>query len=312
MRPTTCARTLAPAVALAMALFAGDLALAQAPQTARKPRIVVSTTQIADFTRNIVGDDAEVHCILAPGADPHMYETRPSDAALAATADLLIQNGLNLEGRTWMANLARNAGKPLIAATDGIKPLELDEDGHSVPDPHAWFSVTNAAQYVRNIRDAVSRIDPPNAPRYAARAELYLAQLRALDQWIRKQVATIPPDRRLLVTSHDAFGYFCNDYGFRHASPVGWSTGDEIGGGATAARRKQVTNQIREMGIRAVFIETSVDSKLIEQIAREAGVKVAGELYSDSMGPAGSAGETYIGMMRENVLRIVAGLNDAR
>ncbi|MCA1960150.1 MAG: zinc ABC transporter substrate-binding protein [Desulfomonile sp.] len=279
------------------------------PQSsARKPIIVCSTTQVADFTRQVVGDACEVRCILAPGADPHTHMPTPGDAKLALSADLCLQNGLHLEGKNWMATLAKDAGKPLATCTDGIKPIELEAEGQKIADPHAWFSPRHAAIYVNNIVKAVSALDPSKAEDFRARAKLYLQQLRVLDSWIREQFNVIPPEQRVLVTSHDAFNYFSKEFGFQHRSPVGWSTGAEVGAGVTPERRKQVIDSIKSFGVKAVFVETSVNPKLVREIAREAGVKVGGALYSDSMGEAGTAGDTYIGMMRENVLMIIDAL----
>jgi manganese/iron transport system substrate-binding protein len=129
-----------------------------------------------------------------------------------------------------------------------------------------------------------------------------------LDVWIREQFNLIPPDRRILVTSHDAFNYFAAEFGFKNVAPVGWSTGSEMGAGMTPARFKQVGDSIKGAGVKAVFVETSVNPKLVREVAKEAGVKVGGELYSDSMGAAGTAGQTYIDMMRENVITIVDAL----
>jgi len=274
----------------------------------RKPIILCSTTQLADFTRQIVGDRCEVLCILAPGADPHTYMPTPRDAQMALRADLCIENGLHLEGKDWMATLAKDAGKPIITATEGIRPIELRAEGVTVNDPHAWFSPKNAAIYVNNIVRAVSKLDPSGKDQYQARAKLYLQQLRVLDSWVKEQFSAIPPDQRILVTSHDAFNYFAQDYGFRNEAPVGWSTGSEVGAGMTPERFKQVVDSIKNFGVKAVFVETSVNPKLVREIAREAGVNVGGELYSDSMGAAGTAGETYIGMIRENVITIVNAL----
>jgi manganese/iron transport system substrate-binding protein len=274
--------------------------------------VACSTTQVADFARQVVGDQFEVRCVLAPGQDPHLYEVTPNDVALVRDAELLLANGLHLEGHDWIFKLGQDVGKRVVSCTDGIKPLqiELTREGQavSVPDPHAWFTPQNAAVYVRNILGAVSQLDPAHAEAYQARAELYLAQLRNLDAWIVKQCNAIPRDRRILVTSHDAFGYFCQQYGFRAAAPAGWSTGQEVGGGITYGRRKAAVDSIREFGVKAIFVETSVNPKLIREIRAETGVAIGGALYSDSMGPAGSAGETYLGMMRENVLTIVQAL----
>jgi len=270
--------------------------------------IVCSTTQVADFARQVAGDRARVQGILAPGEDPHTYMPKPADARLVAGADLCLQNGLNLEGKNWMATLARDAGKPVVNCTDGVRLLELDEEGQAVPDPHAWFSPRNAAVYVRNILAALSELDPAGEAEYRARSALYLQQLRVLDAWIRQQFNAIPPAGRILVTSHDAFNYFAEEYGFENRAPVGWSTGRDIGGGMSPERRKAVIASIRESGVRAIFVETSVNPKLLREIAREAGVIIGGELYSDSMGSRDSAGETYLGMMRENTLTIIQAL----
>jgi manganese/iron transport system substrate-binding protein len=269
---------------------------------------VCSTTQVADFTWQVVGDRWEVHCILAPGQDPHLYEIKAGDARVVATADLCLENGWHLEGKDWMRTLATTAGKPLVTCAADVAPLNLGAGDEVVHDPHTWFSPKNATSYVRQIVQAVSQIDPHHKEEFEARAELYVSQLRTLHTWIQRQVSAIPADRRILVTSHDAFNYFCREYEFKSAAPAGWSTGDEIGGGVTPERRRQAVESIRQFGVKAIFVETSVNPKLIRQIAADAGVKVGGELYSDSMGGPGSAGETYIGMMRENVLTIVEAL----
>jgi manganese/iron transport system substrate-binding protein len=283
-------------------------------QQSERPVIVASTTQIADFTRQVAGDRAVVHSILAPGADPHTYQPTPDDVQIVLGADLCLENGMHLEGKNWMATLARDAGKPLVTVTDGIKPLTIEEEEQSIADPHAWFSPRNVAVYVNNIVGAVGAIDPDNLTEYQARATLFLQQLRVLDGWIREQVNRIPTQRRILVTTHDAFNYFCREYKFNEnndflsIAPVGWSTGAEVGGGMTPERRRLVVQSIRESGAPAIFVETTINPKQIREIARETGVTIGGELYSDSMGEKGTAGETYIGMMRENVLLMVGAL----
>lgn len=302
---------------LAFIVFMGmGFGPATAAGASDRPVIVASTTQIADFARQVAGDGCEVNCILAPGADPHTYMPTPADIQMVSTADLTLQNGLHLEGKNWMATLAKDAGKPLVTCTDGIQPLKLAEAGETLPDPHAWFSPKNAAVYVNNILKAIIKLEPENQQSYQARAKLYLQQLRVLDGWIREQVGKIPAQRRILVTSHDAFNYFCREYRFNpqheylSLAPVGWSTGSEVGAGMTPQRRKAVVGSIQSYGAKAVFVETSVNPKLIREIAKEAGVAIGGELYSDSMGEADTAGESYLGMMRENVLTIGGALEE--
>jgi manganese/iron transport system substrate-binding protein len=304
--------TMRRVVLLMVMLFSIGTAMAQeqkAEDAGRKPQVILcSTTQIADFTRQIVGDRCTVQCVLAPGADPHTYMPTPKDAQMALKAELCIQNGLHLEGKDWMGTLAKDAGKPIVTCTDGITPLQLEAGGDKISDPHAWFSPRNAAVYVNNIVKGVSQLDPEGKEQYQARAKLFLQQLRVLDAWIKEQFNAIPPPQRILVTSHDAFNYFAQEYGFQNRAPVGWSTGSEVGGGMTPERFKAVVESIKSFGVKAVFVETSVNPKLVREIAREAGVKIGGELYSDSMGTEGAAGETYIGMMQENVLTVIHGL----
>ncbi|MCG8337107.1 MAG: zinc ABC transporter substrate-binding protein [Proteobacteria bacterium] len=284
------------------------------PARENKPVIVASTTQIADFARQIAGDRDIVKSILAPGADPHTYQVTPDDVQMVLGADLCLENGMHLEGKSWMATLAKDAKKPLVTTTAGIKPLVIEEEGESISDPHAWFSPRNVAVYVRNILNALNRLEPEHKSEFEARAQLFLQQLRVLDSWIREQVNRIPIQRRILVTTHDAFNYFCFEYKFNannnflSIAPVGWSTGAEVGGGMTPERRSMVIRSIKESGAPAIFVETTINPKQIREIAKETGVKIGGELYSDSMGPEGTAGETYIGMMRENVLLIVNAL----
>jgi len=270
--------------------------------------VAVSTTQIYNIAYNIAGDDIKIVSILAPGQDPHTYQPVPKDIEIVRSSDLVIENGLHLEGKNWMKTLAADAGKPLITATDGIKPLIMEKEGTKINDPHAWFTPRNAAVYANNITRALIKLDKANAHSYIARAKLYLAQLKALDGWIRSEVSIIPPEKRVLVSNHDAFQYFSKEYGFVNTAPIGWSTGSEVGGGVTPKRRQAVVDSIKNMNVRSIFFETTINPKLIREIAKDAGVSIGGALYSDSMGNKGTPGETYIGMMRENVIKIVRGL----
>ena len=281
---------------------------AGAQEPAEKKIIVCSTTQIADFARNVVGDSWEVQCVLGPGQDPHNYRTTTKDSAAVAGSDLCLENGWNLEGHGWMNTLAKNAGKPIKTCVEGVKPLSTDEEGGSVKDPHAWMDASNAWIYVQNIRDAVTEMDPENAAAYEARADLYRLQLKSLNLWIGKQVGQIPAERRILVSHHDAFEYFCKAYNFTAISPKGWTTDELVG--MNPQKIPEIVEQIRNQGVKSVFIETTLNRELVDQIAREAGVQIGGELYSDAMGARGTAGETYIGMMRENVLTIVGALKE--
>jgi manganese/iron transport system substrate-binding protein len=293
---------------LSALLLAAVAALPASAQQAPRKLLVCSTTQVADFARQIVGDRWRVVSILKPGQDPHLYEIKPGDAELVRQADLCAHNGWHLEGKDWMKLLADEQGKKIITCVEGVQPYVLKEGEGKRPDPHAWFSPLNAAVYVRNLLQGISAADPGHKAEYESRADLYNQQLRALHVWAQKQISAVPPDRRVLVTSHDAFNYFCLAYGFKPAAPVAWSTGDEVGAGLTQERKDQTVAEIRASRVKAIFVETSVNEKVIREIANDAGVKVGGRLYSDSMGEPGSAGESYLGMLRENVLTIVEAL----
>ena len=306
LRPKTSRWIFVVCVTLAVSVFSCSPVSAQGHDSGKKLVVVCSTTQVADFTRQIVGDRWEVICVLAPGEDPHTYEVGNDDLLSVKRADLCIENGWNLEGHAWMSNLAKTAGKPIVTCVEGVEPLKIEADEESVKDPHAWFDTKNAMIYVTNIRNAVSRIDPENADEYKARGKLYMIQLRALNHWIAEQVNAIPKARRILVTHHDAFGYFSQAFGFQAISPVGWTTGELTG--VAIDQRQNIVTKIRELGVKSIFVETSINRELLDGIAKETGISIGGQLYSDAMGGAGSAGETYIGMMRENVLTIVKHL----
>lgn len=271
-----------------------------------KKTIVCSTTQIADFARNIVGDRWNVVSILGPGQDPHTHEVTAANAKLVADADLCFQNGWNLEGHAWMEKICEQAGKKCVTCVDGVTPRRINEDGEIINDPHAWFSIPRAKIYVRNIYRTVAAADPENKDEYLKNASKYLVELDKLDDWIKKEISQIPPPR-VLATHHDAFGYFAADYKFEIVSLAKWST-EEIGGGSSLERRNELISTVRKKGVKALFAETSIDPEIMKVIARETGAKLGGKLYSDAMGAKGSAGETYIGMMKENVKTIVKAL----
>jgi manganese/iron transport system substrate-binding protein len=298
------------ALAVATPAMAGDR---ESAANGTRLVAVCSTTQVADFTRQVVGDRWRVISILGPKQDPHMFQPTPQVTKNVSRADLCFDNGLHLEGGDWMRVVAEQSGKKIISCTHGITPLQLEIGGEteSVPDPHAWFSPKNAAVYIRNILQAVASMDPDNKIEYEARATLYLDQLRTLDLWVQRQINRIPDHQRLMVTSHDAFNYYCDAFGMKSSTPVGWST-QEVGAEVTPQRRKEVVDSIRQTGVLAIFVETSVNPELIHEIAREAGIRIGGKLYSDAMGAAGSAGESYLGMMRENTITIVNALAPVR
>jgi zinc/manganese transport system substrate-binding protein len=293
-------------------LLALGLGLLTAPAWADEPLPVVASFSIlGDLTARVGGDRIVLTTLVGPDGDAHVYEPGPSDARAVSEARLLVVNGLAFEG--WMDRLKGAAGFDGIevVATAGVRALKLAEaDGHAHGhehgdvDPHAWQDVANAEIYVRNIAAGLEKADPAGAAVYRANAEAYLAELRELDAEIRASLAAVPADRRVVVTSHDAFGYFAAAYGLEVLAAQGVSTESE----ASAADVAALIRQVREDGVQAVFAENVTDPRLLEQIVRETGARIGGTLHSDALSPPGTAAATYVGMMRHNAGAIAAAL----
>ena len=262
--------------------------------------IVASFSIPADFVRNVGGDRVNVITLVGPEGDVHVYTPSPADARKIADAKLLVINGLGLEG--WLPRLLQASGSkaPIITATKGIAPLKVGLDA----DPHAWQSVANAKIYVANIRDALASVDPADAEVFSSQAQTYLGKLDALDREVREAIAKIPPSRRKVISTHDAFGYFASAYGIEFIAPVGVSTESE----ASARDIAAIIRQIKNEKIAAVFLENISDPRLIRRIAAETGARVGGTLYSDSLtGEKGDA-PTYIDMVRHNIRALTSAL----
>ena len=275
-------------------------------QAEEKVPVVATFSILADFARNVGGGRIEVTELVGPNGDTHVYQPSPADAQELAAARLILVNGLGLEG--WIDRLIRASGaKASVAvATKGIKPQQINEEGRIGIDPHAWQSIANAKIYVVNIRDALIAADPEGALDYRANAEIYLSKLDALDKEVTAEIAAIPPTRRQIITTHDAFGYFGTAYGFRFVAPEGISTETE----ANARDVAKIIRQIKAQKIPAVFLENVTDSRLVQTIAAESSAKIGGTLYSDALSvPDGPAG-TYIEMMHNNIRELSAALKD--
>jgi zinc/manganese transport system substrate-binding protein len=263
--------------------------------------VVASFSIPGDFVRNVGGDRVEVTTLVGPNADVHVYTPAPTDAKTIADAKLVVVNGLGLEG--WLPRLVQSAGgkAAIIVASNGITPLKLGPQA----DPHAWQSVANAKIYVANIRDALAAADPADAAVFRANAERYLAALDALDAEVRAAVAKIPPERRKVISTHNAFGYFAQAYGIAFIAPVGVSTETE----PSARDIAQIIDQIKQAKIPAVFLENMSDDRLIGRIAAESGATVGGTLFSDALtGEKGDA-PTYIAMVRHNIKALTSALD---
>ena len=275
--------------------------------------VVASFSILGDLTQKVGGDLVEVHTLVGAGADAHVYQPTPSDARTLARARLVIVNGLGFEG--WIDRLIKSSGYrgQLAVASKGVQPIREAHDeggkGHrhgDDVDPHAWQDVANGGQYVANIAHALAAADPANRATYAANAARLQEELANLDREARSAFAAVPAAQRKVVTSHDAFAYFGRAYGIRFIAPVGVSTDAEPSAGEVAA----IIRQIRRERIRAIFVENITDPRLLERISRESGARVGGTLYSDSLSPRGTAGDSYLGMMRYNIRTLAAALGD--
>ncbi|XSG81940.1 MAG: metal ABC transporter substrate-binding protein [Methyloligella sp. ZOD6] len=287
-----------------------------------KVKAVASFSILGDMVRQVGGDRVAVTTFVEPDGDPHDFEPTPAAAKQLAQSDVLFVNGLGLEG--WLPRLEQASaftGETVIVS-EGIETAEMsgghdhhhdghddhghDDHGHDEPvaDPHAWQSLADGKIYVENIRDGLIAADPAGKAVYEANAAAYLTKIDALDKNIRAAVAEIPKDRRVVVTSHDAFGYFGREYGIRFLAPHGVATESEASAKAVA----EIIDQVRAEKIPAVFLENVSDPRLLNQIASETGAKIGGTLYSDALsGPDGPA-PTYLAMIRHNMAELSKAL----
>ncbi|QHE87306.1 metal ABC transporter substrate-binding protein [Hydrogenophaga sp. BPS33] len=293
-------------VAASFALALGTVATPLQAQTPTPVQAVASFSILGDLVRQVGGDRVKVEVLVGPGSDAHVFQPTPAHARAVAQARIVFANGLGFEG--WMARLLKTSGSKAqtVVVSKGVKPIQEDGHGHGHKkdhahdhghtDPHAWQSAGNVKLYVKNIAQGLCRADVAGCEVYDRNAKAYTAQLDALDAEIRAGWASIPAAQRKVITSHDAFGYYARDHGVRFLAPQGVSTDSE----ASAQGVARLVRQIRQEQIRALFVENIADPRLIEQIAREAGVKPAGALFSDSLSAPGGEAPTYIDMMRFN------------
>jgi ABC-type Zn uptake system ZnuABC Zn-binding protein ZnuA len=290
---------------LALVLFLGVACGGDDDGGSGKPHVVAITTQIGDFAKNVGGDRIDLDILLKPNQDAHDFDPEPSQLRSISNADLILRNGLGLD--EFLDDALKNTKGEVIVVSEGVttRQGELeheeeheDEDEHEGIDPHVWFSVDNARTMVENVRD--------DAGYYRENATRYLTTLEALDRDIESQVQSIPAACRKLVTNHDVLGYYADAYGFKLVGAVIPSTSTNAQ--PSAADVADVVSTIRAEHVPAIFAEASVNPALVQQVAREANIKVVDDLYGDSLGPANSPGGTYEGMMRENTKKIVEAL----
>ncbi|MEW8508878.1 MAG: metal ABC transporter substrate-binding protein [Candidatus Thiodiazotropha sp.] len=308
-------------------IFAFGLVSLFGPGTARADvliNVVASFSILSDMVQQVGGDRVHVTTLVGPGGDAHVYQPTPADARSVAETKLLIVNGLGFEG--WMDRLTEASGYKgrVVTATAGIVPLKMEEaekqhetehekdteeygqadHDYGGIDPHAWQSLANAQIYVRNIAEGLAAVDPAGAETYRSNAVRYLKEIDVVEAQVREAVASLPVERRKVVTSHDAFGYFSAAYGIEFHAPVGVSTEVEASAGDVA----RLIRQIKKEKILAVFVENISDRRLLDQIILETGARIGGTLYSDALSKADGPAGSYLGMMRHNIRVLVAAV----
>ena len=294
-------------------------ALALAPWAAggqaqgRPLRVVASFSILADLVAQVGGPAVDVTALVGPDADAHVFQPAPADVKRMAQADLVVVNGLHFEG--WLTRLVKSSGfkGPVLVCSDGLparkaapgqSPGHDHGHGHETADPHAWQDLANARHYVARIRDALVAARPEQAAALRERAAAYTARIDTLDRQIRADFATIPADRRRVVTSHDAFGHFAAAYGIEFLSAQRWNTDSE----PSAADVARLIRQVRQQRATALFVENISDPRMVQRIAKETGAVVGGTLYSDALSAPGTAADTYLKLFHHNAQTLLAGL----
>lgn len=293
-----------------------------APAQARLS-VVASFSILADMARQIGGEHITLRAIAGPDVDAHGFQPRPSDAAALAGADVVIRNGLGFEG--WLDRMIRSSGfrGRLVTTTEGLTPRMMQAHAHhghdhggsgrrqhhsvaarQTQDPHAWQDLRLAENYLRQIAAGLIATDPGGEALYRRNAEAYAARLATLDQWVRAEIAKVPPARRKIVTSHDAFGYFGDAYGVRFLAPQGVSTEAE----PSAAEVGRLIRQIKAESITALFMENMTNPATLQRIAQETGLRVRGRLYADALSAEAGPAPTYEAMFRHNVSLMVPAM----
>ena len=293
-------------VGLSMGTMGCDKSEGETTDDSGQKTVVASTTMLTDLAQQLAGDDAKVVGIMSPGGDPHLYQPTPRDAKAIASSDLVIRSGLKLEG--WIDDLLENAGgeRPIVTASEGVDAIKSEAQYGGI-DPHFWFELQSWKVATENVSKALIDLvgpETPEAERIRKRTKAYLERIERLDAWVKAQLETVPRNQRVLITSHDAFGYFGRAYDIDVVAIQGISTEQE----ASQRDVARIVELVRERQAPAVFVETSVNPALIEQVARETGADVAGPLYSDSIGKKGGPAETFVGTVAENVRMMTESL----
>lgn len=269
-----------------------------------KPKVLATASMIWDMAKNIGGEHLDIQCIVPIGGDPHLYDPTPKDVKAVARAQMILKNGLTFEG--WFDELIANSGTKAksVVVTDGINPIQSLTYQNAI-DPHAWMDVTNAYVYIENIKNAFSTLLPEKAEAFEANYQNYLTELKKLDAYITQNIQSIPKEKRILITSHDAFQYYGRQYDIQLEAILGVSTDAEV----QTSDINRLNKVIKASKVPAVFIESTINPKLLKQLAKDNDIVVGGELYADSIGDEDSEASTYIKMLKHNTDTIVKGLS---
>jgi ABC-type Zn uptake system ZnuABC Zn-binding protein ZnuA len=302
-------RRLLPLVALLVAV----LLAAPCSYAADRMPVVATFSVIADMLGTVGGDHIAIRTIVGPGGDSELYQPTAADVASVASARAVFLNDLNDEFEPWLEPLLRQAafkGTKVVASRQ-VRTLTAEEEhpvsGRQLPtaiDQHAWLDPRNGVIYVRNIAEALARLDPGNAADYRARAAAYTKEIQSLDEWARKEIAGVPPARRRLLTSHDSLQYLANAYGITMLTVNGWTNNSE----PSAAELAKLTQRIRAARVRALFLDSITDPRAMQRIAGETGATIGGTLYGDTLSPPGGDADTYLKMLRHDVATLKAGM----
>jgi zinc/manganese transport system substrate-binding protein len=294
-------------VALSVLLLAGPVRA-----TDRIP-VVVTFSVIGDMLANVGGDRVDINTLVKAGGDCELYQPTAADVATVASARALFVNDLNEEFEPWLEPLLKQAlfKGTKVVVTRGVRTLTVEEEhpvsGRQLPaaiDQHAWLDPRNGVIYVRNIAEALERVDPAGAADYRARAAAYTKQIQAVDDWTRKEIASVPTGKRRALASHDSLEYIANAYGITLLTVNGWTNKSE----PSAAELAKLARQIQADHVKALFLDSITDPRAMQRIAGETGAVVGGTLYGDSLSPTGGEADSYIKMLRHDVSTLKAGM----
>ncbi len=280
-------------------------------------KVVASFSILGDLAKQVGGEDITVTTLVGPNGDAHVFQPTPKDAKALKDADIIIVNGLGFEG--WMDRLiaASGATAPVVVASQGVRTLTLkdpeedhhhdhDHHHHGGIDPHAWQNIANARMYAQTIATALQKADPANAKDYGDRGAKLDGDLATLDAWVKAEIAAVPHEKRRVITTHDAFGYFADGYAVTFLAPTGFSTDDE----PSAKEMKHLIQQIQSGKTRALFLESMGNPNIIKQLAAETGAVVGPALYTDALSSDTGPAPTYQAMMRYNVTSLVQAMKN--